>query len=133
MEVAASDDRAVDRVELSVDGAALATLRAAPYASDWDTTALAPGSHVLTARAVDAAGNASTAQVTVTVQAPTGPWCGTATNAQHRAAGARSPTACTPTTRTTRWARSRTSGQGDATVTTLREAAPGRFEVAAAC
>ncbi len=133
MEVAASDDRAVDRVELSVDGAALATLRAAPYASDWDTTALAPGSHVLTARAVDAAGNASTAQVTVTVQAPTGPWCGTATNAQHRAAGRAISYGVHPYNPYYAVGSLAYLGQGDATVTTLREAAPGRFEVAAAC
>lgn len=133
VEVAASDDRAVDRVELSVDGAALATLRAAPYASDWDTTALAAGPHVLTARAVDAAGNASTAQVTVAVQAPTGPWCGTATNAQHRAAGRAISYGVHPYNPYYAVGSLAYLGQGDATVTTLREAAPGRFEVAAAC
>ncbi|MBN0040375.1 PHB depolymerase family esterase [Cellulosimicrobium cellulans] len=131
--VAASDDRGVDRVELSVDGAALATLRTAPYAYDWDTTALAAGTHVLAARAVDAAGNATTAQVTVTVQGPTGPWCGTATNAQHQAAGRAISYGVNPYNPYYAVGSLAYLGQGDATVTTLREAAPGRYEVATAC
>jgi subtilisin family serine protease len=64
----ASDDVGVARVELRVDGALLATDTAAPYSAAWDTTAVANGSHTLSARALDAAGNAATsAAVTVTV------------------------------------------------------------------
>jgi len=131
--VDAADDRAVDRVELSVDGSAVATLRTAPYGHDWDTTGLAPGAHVLAARAVDGAGNATTARVTVTVQAPSGPWCGTATNAQHRAAGRAVSYGVNPYNPYYAVGSLAYLGQGDATVTTLREASPGRFEVATAC
>jgi len=131
--VEAADDRRVDRVELSVDGVALATLRAAPYAHDWDTTGVAPGAHVLAARAVDAAGNATTAQVTLTVEAPSGPWCGTATNAQHRAAGRAISYGVNPYNPYYAVGSLAYLGQGDATVTTLREVSSGRFEVATTC
>ena len=133
VEVAVADDRGVDRVELSVDGTALATLRTAPYAHDWDTTTLPAGSHVLAARAVDAAGNAATTQVTVTVEAPTGPWCGTATNAQHQAAGRAVSYGVNPYNPYYAVGSLAYLGLGDATVTTLRQVGPGRFEVAAAC
>ncbi|HYV45080.1 MAG TPA: Ig-like domain-containing protein [Myxococcaceae bacterium] len=65
---AASDDVAVSKVELYVDGALLATDTTAPYAASWSTRPLPNGSHVLTARAYDAAGNVGTsAAVTVTL------------------------------------------------------------------
>ncbi|MDF9878193.1 PHB depolymerase family esterase [Cellulosimicrobium cellulans] len=130
---AASDAGGVDRVELSVDGAALAPLRTAPYVYDWDTTTLGAGTHVVAARAVDAAGNATTAQITVTVQAPSGPWCGTATNAQHKAAGRAISYGVNPYNPYYAVGSLAYLGQGDATVTTLREAAPGRYEVATTC
>ena len=133
VEVAASDDRAVARVGGRVGGAGLAARRAARGGVAGGPAAGARGSHVLTARAVDAAGNASTAQVAVTVQAPTGPWCGTATNAQHRAAGRAISYGVNPYNPYYAVGSLAYLGQGDATVTTLREAAPGRFEVAAAC
>jgi hypothetical protein len=52
--VAASDDVGVDRVELAVDGVAVATDDTAPYQLQWDATA---GDHALRATAWDAAGN----------------------------------------------------------------------------
>ena len=45
-----------------------AGLQVSPYSVNWDTTTATNGSHILTARARDAAGNATTsAQITVTV------------------------------------------------------------------
>lgn len=64
----AQDDHAVSQVQLLVDGVVLDTLTAAPYQTSWDTTTVADGPHVLTARADDAAGNSGTSMpLTVTV------------------------------------------------------------------
>ncbi len=52
VEVSASDDKGVDRVELSVDGALNGTLTAAPFVFGLDTTLLSNGSHTLRAVAV---------------------------------------------------------------------------------
>jgi len=56
-------------VQFFVDGAAQgAEDTSAPYATAWNTTTVANGTHTLTARARDAAGNATTsAAVAVTV------------------------------------------------------------------
>jgi poly(hydroxyalkanoate) depolymerase family esterase len=65
----ASDNVGVTRVDVLVDGAVAGSDTTAPYSVAVDTTRLASGSHALTARAFDAAGNsASSAAVTVTVQ-----------------------------------------------------------------
>lgn len=65
---AAADNKALAKVELSVDGG---TYRLATGTSAWslalDSTTLANGSHTLTARATDTSGNTSTASVSVTV------------------------------------------------------------------
>jgi poly(hydroxyalkanoate) depolymerase family esterase len=67
--VTASDNVGVVRVDLLVDGAVTASDTSAPFALALDTTRLANGSHALTARASDAAGNAATsAPVAITVQ-----------------------------------------------------------------
>jgi hypothetical protein len=65
----ASDNGAVAGVQFLLDGAPLgAEDTGAPYSTPWDTTAAANGSHTLTARARDAAGNTATsAAVIVTV------------------------------------------------------------------
>jgi N-acetyl-anhydromuramyl-L-alanine amidase AmpD len=63
----------VARVELSVDGTVRATVAAAPYAYDWDTSGEAPGPHQLSIRAVGADGNAVTRSFTVTVSPPAAP------------------------------------------------------------
>ena len=55
--VSASDDGGVDRVELHIDGARLATDTTAPYQFYWDTTAYADGNYELQAIAYDSAGN----------------------------------------------------------------------------
>ena len=57
----ASDNVGVVSVQFLRDGAVLgAPDAAAPYGVSWDSTTVANGSHTLAARAVDAAGNATT-------------------------------------------------------------------------
>src|SRR5204862_352822 len=65
----ASDNVGVAGVQFFLDGAALgAGDTSAPYVVSWDTTTTTNGSHTLTARARDAAGNATTsAAVSITV------------------------------------------------------------------
>ena len=65
----ASDNMAVAGVQFFVDGAPLgAEDTSAPYSATWNTTTAANGSHALTARARDGAGNTTTSSaVTVTV------------------------------------------------------------------
>jgi subtilisin family serine protease len=65
--VGATDNVGVVKVDLYVDGALFATDTSAPYSFAWDTKISSNGSHTLQAVATDAAGNAATATVTVTV------------------------------------------------------------------
>jgi hypothetical protein len=66
--VSASDNVGVSRVELLVNGALLATDTTSPYGFSWDTTKLADGNANLVARAFDAAGNStSSTSVGVTI------------------------------------------------------------------
>jgi len=60
--VNASDNVGVSRVELRVNGSALATDTSAPYAFSWDASKLANGSYTLSASAFDAAGNRSSSE-----------------------------------------------------------------------
>jgi RHS repeat-associated protein len=62
---AASDVGGIASVVFSVDGVVLATATAEPYSFFWDTRNFPDGSHVLAASAIDAAGNFSSAAVTV--------------------------------------------------------------------
>ena len=64
----ATDDRGVQRVELSIDNSTLATLTTAPYQIDWNTVNVADGPHTLYARATDLAGNVATTTLALTVQ-----------------------------------------------------------------
>ncbi|QQR78684.1 MAG: VCBS repeat-containing protein [Candidatus Moraniibacteriota bacterium] len=64
----ASDDRGVASVEFSVDAVSHATDTTTPFTANVDTLLLSEGTHTLSARALDAAGNENTATVTVTVQ-----------------------------------------------------------------
>ena len=58
----------VASVQLLVDGSAIGTDSSAPYAASWNTGTVANGTHTLTARATDGAGNTATSTpVTVTV------------------------------------------------------------------
>jgi hypothetical protein len=64
----ASDNVAVAGVQFLLDGAALgAEDLTAPYTTSWNTTLASNGSHALTARARDAAGNQTTSAPAVTV------------------------------------------------------------------
>lgn len=71
----ATDDVGVARVELYLDGTTLiGSKTAAPWAVSWDTTKTAAGTHALSAKAFDAAGNSATsAPVSVNVAAPAPP------------------------------------------------------------
>lgn len=66
VDVSASDNVGVSRVELYAGSSRVGSDSAAPYAFSWDTSALA-GQVTLEARAYDAAGNMGSANVTVTV------------------------------------------------------------------
>src|SRR5260221_11301930 len=67
----AADNVGVVGVQFLLDGANLGTEdTASPYSVTWNTATAANGSHTLSARARDAAGNTATASVTVTVNNP---------------------------------------------------------------
>jgi chitodextrinase len=67
----ASDNVGVAGVQFQLDGANLgAEDTTAPYSTSWNSTTVANGAHTLSAIARDAAGNKSTATVTVTVNNP---------------------------------------------------------------
>lgn len=71
VDVAASDNVGVTRVELRVNGATVATDSTAPYQFGWDTTKVANGSASVVAYAFDAAGN-SKASTTVSLNVANG-------------------------------------------------------------
>ncbi|HEY5942633.1 MAG TPA: Ig-like domain-containing protein [Solirubrobacterales bacterium] len=66
-EAAAGDERGVKRVVMAVDGATFDTESDAPWNCSFDSTKVSDGGHTLTATAYDAAGNSSTASVSITV------------------------------------------------------------------
>ena len=65
----ASDNVGVTQVQFFVDNntTPLATDTSSPYSASWNTTTVTNGTHTLTAKAYDAAGNINTSTVTVTV------------------------------------------------------------------
>ncbi len=67
VDVAASDNVGVSRVELLVNGKLVASDTSAPFGFSWGTTTVADGSATLTAYAYDAAGNSASRAVKVTV------------------------------------------------------------------
>jgi hypothetical protein len=68
VDVSASDNVGVTRVDLRVNGKTVASDSSAPYQFSWDTSTLANGTASVSAVAVDAAGNSGTsATVSVTV------------------------------------------------------------------
>jgi len=69
----ASDDVGIAGVQFLVDGQSLgAEVTTEPYSVIWDTSSVAPGSHILTARARDSSNNTTlSAPVAVTVAAAT--------------------------------------------------------------
>ncbi len=65
----ASDNIAVANVQFNVDGTPITTVSSSPYTTVWSSTAVADGSHTLTATAKDTSGNTTTsAGVAVTVR-----------------------------------------------------------------
>ena len=67
VDVSASDNVGVTRVELFVNGTKFASDTTAPYSFSWDSAAVADGNVSLTAYAYDAAGNFASRAVTVAV------------------------------------------------------------------
>lgn len=66
--VTANDNVGVTEVRFFIDGALLGSDTTAPYSIDWDTSAETDGDHVLSAEALDAAGNlTNSGDTTVTV------------------------------------------------------------------
>ncbi len=64
--VAASDDGAVARVDIAVDGTVLASDTSRPYTATWNSATATNASHTITATAYDEAGNSASASTTVT-------------------------------------------------------------------
>lgn len=67
VDVAASDDTGVSRVDLLVNGAKVGSDTSAPYGFSWDSTTVADGEVSIVAYAYDAAGNAASHSVKVSV------------------------------------------------------------------
>ncbi len=67
IEVDASDDRGIDRVEVYIDDVLMGTLMVSPYTYNWDSTVVVDGAHVIKVIAYDTAGKTAEAEVTVTV------------------------------------------------------------------
>ena len=63
----ASDNMGVSQVRFSVNGNIVNSDNTSPYSYSWNTTSVSSGVHVLTATAVDAAGNSSSHSIEVTV------------------------------------------------------------------
>lgn len=69
IQVSATDNVGVTQVSVAVDGSLLATATTAPYNVIWNTSAVAPGTHTITATARDAAGNSSSVSTQVGINA----------------------------------------------------------------
>src|SRR5690606_11929474 len=64
----ASDNVGVEKVEFSVNGSLKLTDNTSPYSYSLDTKSMNNGSHTVSARAFDAAGNSATTTITINVQ-----------------------------------------------------------------
>lgn len=74
IDVSASDDIGVTKVEIYADNALLATDTSAPYNHSWSTASISAGNHSLYAKAYDASGKVSTStSVNVTKPSPNQP------------------------------------------------------------
>ena len=67
IQINASDDNGVSKVEIYIDNVLTATLTTPPYTYQWNTTTAANGTHTLRATAYDTADQSADHQVTVTV------------------------------------------------------------------
>jgi hypothetical protein len=63
----ATDNKGVADVEFFVDSTSIAKLSTPPYQTQWDTTTVANGPHVVLARATDTSGNQANHSVSVSV------------------------------------------------------------------
>jgi hypothetical protein len=70
IEATATDNFTVATVDLSIDGASVATLTGSPWEYDWDTTLSDWGEHTITATATDLAGHSSWDQIDISVDNP---------------------------------------------------------------
>ena len=66
----ANDDLDLSRVEFYADSTLIASISSPPFAFNWDSYAVHNGSHIITAKAIDATGNFSTQSVTINVTNP---------------------------------------------------------------
>ncbi len=67
----ATDNVAVSRVEVLIDSQSKAVLPAKPYIYNWDTYSYTNGPHTLSAKAYDAAGNVGQTSISVNINNPT--------------------------------------------------------------
>jgi subtilisin family serine protease len=67
LKASASDNVGVAGVEFYIDGAPYKTVTSSPYSTSWNTRKWAKGSHTITAKAYDGAGNSASDSHTVTV------------------------------------------------------------------
>jgi hypothetical protein len=65
--VSASDNTAVTQVQLYLDGKLVGTDTSGPYSFSWSLKGVSAGTHTITATAYDAAGNTSSASITIKV------------------------------------------------------------------
>lgn len=79
--VSASDNVGISRVDLMVNGSKLASDTTAPYSFSWDTSKVADGSATLTASAYDAAGNFASSSASIKVANATSTSTSTSTDA----------------------------------------------------
>jgi hypothetical protein len=68
IQASASDANGISKVEFFVDGALKGQDSSAPYAFTWDSRTVPDGSHSLSAKAYDGAGNSSQASISVSVK-----------------------------------------------------------------
>jgi poly(3-hydroxybutyrate) depolymerase len=134
LEAAAADDTGVARVEFRAGGQLLGTDSSAPYNWSWDTSGQANGAATVTATAVDRAGKSAVAAADVVVTNDQDAlYCGSAANAEHKAKGRAVSYGTNPYNPYYAAGSQGYMGQGDSTVTTLRQTAAGYFIVASGC
>lgn len=68
IEISASDNLGISKVELRIDTAVAKTFTSVPYSYNWSTTSAANGNHTLNATAYDGANNKGYTEITVQVK-----------------------------------------------------------------